>query len=591
MDPDNYQRRLAALISADVAGYSRLMSDDEIATMRLMNLCRERVGALVAAASGRVVDFVGDNLLAEFPNTLSAVECAARIHEAARNINTDLPPARHLHFRIGIHIGDVMADGHGLYGDGVNIAARLEALAGPGSTCISDSVYKQIHGRQPYHFVDLGERRLKNISDRVHVYRVVDPAVDPHGSVEPAGPLFKDAPLPRPAKPSLAVLPFVNLSASPDQDHLALGLTLDIQTALVLIPGLFVISESTMINFRTTLSSIQEIGRQFGVSHILEGGVRRAGDRLRITARLVEAESGRQIWAERYDRRMGDLFEVQDEITREITTAMDVQLVSGISGQTISKALKNPKAIECYYKGYGAMSNSLRPDFHLGIEMFEEVIRLEPEVFIGYAVLAYTHVMCVIQNRTCDRDHSLAQAAAMAHRALELKDDTGLSELVIAMVHLLQNEPEKALHAAEQAVLARPSCDSSYAVKASVLNYLGRPAEAVELARFAIRLSPVYPAFFADILAAAYCGCRRFEEAIEAAEIGLESNPDDFDALVISAIAYAGLERMNQARHFARTIVGLKPGFSTHSFAHFYPYKDPGQLEQMTELLKKAGVP
>lgn len=591
MNQETYQRRLAALISADVAGYSRLMSDDEIATIRMMNVCRKSIGGLVEAESGRVVDFVGDNLLAEFPDTLSAIICASRIHDTSQKLNMDLPAARRLQFRIGIHIGDVTVDGDRLYGDGVNIAARLESLAEPGGTCISDLVYRQIHGKRSYHFVDLGERRLKNISQAVRVYRVIEQTAGPVESAMPAVPRQKLKPLSRPAKPSLAVLPFVNLSGNPDQDHLAIGLTIDIQAALVLIPGLFVISGATMANFKSTLAPIQDIGRQLGVSHVLEGGLTCTDDRLRITARLIETGNARQVWAERYEKRLGDIFDVQDEITREITTAMNVQLVMGISGQTVINELKNPKAIEFYYRGYGAIMNSPSPDFHTAFEMFEEAIRLEPDVAIPYSISAFLHVISALYGRMNERDQSLAKAAQLAGQALALKDETGLPELVMAMINLLHNEPEKALQAAEHAVLVRPSCDISYAVKASVLNYLGRSAEAVDLARLAIRLSPVYPAFFANILAAAYCGCQRYEEAVDAVEISLERNPHDFDALIISTIAHAALGRDDWARQWAGILLEVKPNFTTRAFANFYPYKDPAQLKQLIDFLQRAGVP
>ena len=354
MTTGDVKHRLAALLSADVVGYSRLMAQDEVATVRTLSAYRDKMTALVGNNEGRVVDFVGDNMLAEFHSALDAVDCATNIQDTLARLNAKLDENRRMRFRIGINLGDVLIDGDIIYGDGVNIAARLESLAEPGGICISESVFSQVHHKLELGFTDIGMKALKNIPDPIRVYRVVAPEVEMPPPMAETG-LPKDARLPLPAKPSLAVLPFVNLSADSDQDYFSDGLTMDIMTALVRIPGLFLISEISMFSYKSQAPTVRELSQQLGVSHVLDGGVRRAGEQVRITARLIEASSGLQVWAERYDRKIDDIFAVQDEITEKIVEAMDIKLVTGDVGHNIRETLQNPEALECYYHGWQAL--------------------------------------------------------------------------------------------------------------------------------------------------------------------------------------------------------------------------------------------
>ena len=589
MNEPQLQRRLAALISADVVGYSRLMADDEFATVRSLTACRQRVTEVVKQSGGRLVDFVGDNMLTEFPNTLDAVNCAGQIHQCLAELNTNLSENRHIKFRIGVHVGDIMFDSERIYGDGVNIASRLQALAVPGGICISDMVYQQIHSKLQYHYIDIGEQSLKNLPDPVRVYRVIE-FEESHKQVKSSAALTKRPSLPLPAKPSLAVLPFVNLSGNYKPDHFTDGITLDIMTALVQIPGLLLISDVSMFSYRTKPISIREIGRQLGVSHILDGGMRRKGNRVRISARLTETENNRQVWAQQFDRNLDDMFVIQDEITHEIVTAMDVALVSGEPARTVRKALKNPAAIESYYRGWGALFSSATEDIRLAQQMFEETIRLEPESSIGFALAALSYLQHASMSADKDAPYLLDRAAELAEQALQLKDVTGLADLVLANIYLRNKEHEKALAAAERSVLARPNCDAAFTAKAEVLNYLGRPAEAIGLAQFAMRLAPVYPSYYPAVLSAAYFGSSRFEEALDAANISIEADPNNLDALLLIIAANAALGRLELAKEAARKVMILKPDFTIETFAKSHPYKDRSQLQKMISKLQEAGL-
>lgn len=591
MNNGQFRRHLAALMSADVVGYSRLMADDEIGTIRALTSCRDKVNGLVKTNRGRLVDFVGDNMLAEFSNTLDAVQCADKIHKILEELNQSFPEHRHLEFRIGIHLGEVTADDERIYGGGVNIAARLESLAKPGGICISDMVFREIQGKLNMEFVDMGLKNLKNIPEPVRTYQLVTPKIhqrelDERSASEPAHEV-----LPLPAKPSLVVLPFVNLGMDQEQDHFSVGLTMDIITALVQMPSLFLISDGTTFGIKTKPLSIPQIGRRLGVQYVLEGGVRRSGIRLRVSARLSETEKGRQIWAQRYDRQLGDIFEIQDEITSEIVTAMDVKLVSGEPARFVRNIIKNLKALEYYYKGWRAMFSSSLENIQLSQQMFEEMIRLEPDSFIGYSAGAWAYWWGVFKDASADKRRDLNRVQELVRKAQDLGDNTGMADLAMAHIHLLNKDHEKALAAAELAVLNRPNCDVSFAVKASILTFLGRPDEAIPLARFAIRLSPVYPSYYPTILAYAYYHCEKFEEAREAAEIGIKADPGNLEALILMTAIHVEMGAMDQARKTAKAIKDLHSGFSLAAFADSHPYRNQKHLDQILTHLNQVELP
>ena len=589
MPEEGFKHKLAAILSADAVGYSRLMTEDEVATIRTLAACRDKINTHVHGNRGRVVDFVGDNMLAEFSSALDAVDCAVKIQETLEQFNAKLDQNRRMQFRIGIDLGEVLIDKDVIYGDGVNIASRLEGLAEPGGICISEFVYSQVHSKLNIGFVDVGTKKLKNFSTPVKVYKVIEQKTKAPTLVTGAVP-DQEISLPLPNKPSLAVLPFANLSADSKQDYFSDGLTMDIMTALVRIPGLFLISEISMFSYKSKAPSVRELGGQLGVSHVLDGGVRKEGDRIRITARLLETTTGRQVWAERYDRKIDDIFAVQDEITERIVEAMDINLVTGEMAHTIRKVLRNPDALEYYYRGWEALFGSTKNDIEEAQQMFEETTRLEPESSLGYALAAWAHWWSVDQGLSEDIAHSLERAIELARKAEDLEDFTGLSNLVMAQIHLYKHEHDKALEAAQKAVLARPSCDLSYVAKANILTYLDRPTEAIDLAKYAIRLAPVYPPFFQKTLAAAFYGGGRYEEAIESAKEVLKTDKDNLDAFLILAGANAALDRQNEAFKAASEVQRIKPDFTLKKYAETQRYKDPKKLEQLTSMLQMAGL-
>jgi TolB-like protein len=544
----------------------------------------------VSEYQGRVVDFVGDNMLAEFSSALDAVNCAVRIQHLLKFHNEKLNPERRMDFRIGLHLGDIMIDGERIYGEGVNIAARIETLAEPGGICISDVIYKQIQSKLNLGYSDLGEQTFKNISEPVRVYKIFEAPTSNNLRVDKAD-SRAEAPLSLPDKPSLAVLPFVNLSADPEQDYFCDGLYMDIMTSLVKISGLFLIGEASMFTYKAKPVTINELGHRLGVSNVLEGGVRKAGNQIRVNVQLIETSNGRRIWAERFDRQLDDPFTIQDEITEEIVTAMDVKLVTGEWSRRVRKVLRTPSARECFYRGWGSMFGSTKEDIEEAQRMFEETIRLEPETAMGYDMAAWSHYLAVSRGFSDSVTKSLEKATELAQKAISLNPEaTGFPRLMMAQIHLLKREHDLAMAEIEKAFKIRPGCGGVHAIKANILNYMGRPTEAIGLAKRAIRITPVSPMYYPAVLARAYFLSDRNEEAITVAKEILNRSQDDLDALLILTSASAVMGRMKDANQAVREIIRVKPEFTLEEYAKSQPYKDPRILERIIQMLQIAGL-
>ncbi len=583
MDQPSAEHRLAAILSTDAVAYSRLRADDEVETVRTVRAYGAAMAGLVARHHGRVVDLAGDNLLAEFPSAVDATRCAVEMQSTLRSHNAERAPVRRMEFRIGLHLGDVLVEEQRIYGDGVNIAARLESLADPGGICLSDLVHSQVRNKLDVGFDDLGEQRVKNIPYPVRAYRVFHESL---GAAAAPPAQASALAFPLPDKPSLAVLPFVDMSGDPRQDYFGDGLTIDIMTDLVKLSGLFLIAMESSFTYKSTPVSVRELGRQLGVNHVLEGCVRRAADRVRITAQLVDARSGRRVWAERFDRTVGDLFAVQDEITEQIVTALEVKLISGEDARICRQSLRSPEARHCSYRGWEALDR----DLDEARRMFAEVIRLEPKNGLGRAELALAYWLEGFGGRGPAAANALARATELSREALELGDTTGFAHLILGHVHLLARRHDDALAEADRAVQARPSCNGVYALKANFLNYAGGARDAIELALRAIRLTPVYPPLYPAILAASYQACGRYDEAVRAAQVVVERQPDNVDARLILAGANAALGRHDAARAAAQDVLRIEPAFSLAAFAQGQPYKESGQLQEVVRSLRSAGL-
>jgi adenylate cyclase len=594
MVEDSVQRRLAAILAADVVGYSRLMGADEAGTLAALKEHRAAViDPAIAAHNGRTVKLMGDGTLVEFASVVDAVQCAVALQREMAGRNAEVPQHRRIEFRIGINLGDVILDGDDIYGDGVNIAARLETLAEPRGICISGTVHDAVGNKLAIQFEFMGEQEVKNIEKPVRAFRMVEPqgsrGAVPHkpDTREPSAPKRQD-------KPSLTIKPFDNLSGDPEQDHFADGLTNGIIVALTRVPGLALIGDESPSMVKSKQMTVQELGRRFDVRYVLKGGVHKFGDRIRVNAELMEASTGQYLWAENLDRDLrdlGDLFAIQDEITEEIVTAMDVKLLSGEAARMVRRTFRNPAALECYYRGEQLLFSSttkleLRETQHL----FEETIRLEPTSSVGYAAAALTYWVEAFFGLSDTPARSLERAVELAREAISLEDVTGYPHLVLAQVYLSKREYDQAIVEADRAVLARPSCPSAYSLKAGVLNYLGRPAEAIEFAEYAVRLTPVHPPMYPAILASAYYGSERHEEATAAAKAAIELDEGNVDPYLILAASDVALGHTEEARWAVRKVIKLQPEFSLAEFAESQPYKEQKHLDRLMARLRSAGL-
>jgi adenylate cyclase len=604
------ERRLAAILSADVEGYSRLMGDDEAATVRTITQYRELIATAVAGHGGRVVDAPGDNVLAEFASVVDAVQCAVDIQGEHRSLNAALPPSRQMWFRIGINLGDVIVETERLYGDGVNIAARLESLADGGGICLSGTAYDQVEGKLPLGYEFLGEQTVKNIARPVRVYRL---RLEPRPTIGPparkrsanrrsvmgiigaiavvmllgaggwAGWRWLRTPesagLPLPDKPSVAVLPFANLSQDPKQEYFSDGVTEDLITGLSKVSGLFVIARNSAFTYKGKPVKIRDVGRDLGVRYVLEGGVQRAGSRVRITAQLVDATTGYHLWAERYDRELNDIFAVQDEVTQQIVRAMAVKLTE-TEKVRISRAPTGVlEAYDLVLRGHEERKQTTREGNAEARRLFVKALDLDPGYASAYAGLSWTHLQSWQFLWSTDRE-SLERARELGERAIALDSTLADAYHLLGQIYLWRKEHDRAIAQAERAVALAPNDADGYETLAEILGWSGRAEESVRLIRHAMRLNPRYPFFYLWTLGHAYYLLERRQEALDAFGKIVQLNPNFVPAHAYRAVLLSELGRMKEAREAWDKASHLSPGAAVPALRERLPYKRAADLDR-----------
>jgi adenylate cyclase len=581
------QRRLAAILAADVVGYSRLMGADEAGTLtRLKTHRRELIDPAIAGRGGRMVKLMGDGALVEFASAVAAVECAVEIQRAMALRNAKEPEARRIAFRIGINSGDVIVEGDDIYGDGVNVAARLEGLAEPGGVCISAKVHEEVRDRLDLSFEDLGEQEVKNIARPVRTYKVVlSPAVDPGGP-------RAAAPVPGlPDKPSIVVLAFQNMSGDPEQEYFADGIAEDVITDLSKVSGLFVIARNSAFTYKGKAVNLQEVSRELGVRYVLEGSVRRAGNRVRITAQLIDGRTGGHVWAERYDRDLTDIFEVQDDVTREIVAALKVHLTPDERARVEKRGTDNLDAYDCFLRGRQLLWQVSREAIGQAQALFEEAVALDAAFPLAHAYLALTHSVQYVNRWSADPEGSLQRAQELVDQALTLDPTEAEAHYVQGIIHLWhQKDPDQAIADAERAIALDPGFARGYGALGAALHYAGRSEEAVEhLARMA-RLDPHHPAQYQHFLAQSLFALGRFEDAVRASQARLARQPHSDVSHVLLAACYGHLGRVEEARAAWQEALRINPDYSIEHRRQILPYKDPADFERVVEGLRIAGI-
>jgi adenylate cyclase len=574
---DQSQRRLSALLAADVAGYSRLMALDEDETVRRVTAYREQVEVLVRQGRGRLADFTGDAFLAEFPSALDAVSAALEIQRVVGARNASVPPERRIEFRIGAHLGDVRVEGERLFGDSVNIAARLQELAPPGGLCLSAAVHEQVRGKLALDCQDLGPCALKNIPEPVRAQRV-----------SLAFERRAEAPPPLPEQPSIAVLPFANLSGDPDQEYFADGMTDDLITDLAKLSGLLVIARNSAFVYKGRAVRVQDVGRELGVRHVLEGSVRKAGSRVRITAQLIEAASGHHLWAERYDGELADIFALQDEVTRKIVEALRVRLRPGERAARERAPTRNPDAYDCLLRGRALSRMRTREAARRALELFERATQLDPAFALAWAELGQTRMNAWVLRYFEEGDRERAFEAT--RRAVELDPAEGLVHAVLANVLSMRGSHDEAVASARRAIAIDPGSARCWTVLGTVLNFDDQPEEALRALDWARRLDPQGTEWWCEFqTGVAYRMLGRWEPAIAAYRRALATSPEFPPGYMSIAACYGHLGDVERAREALVELQRLDPDFSLARLPRL-AFRNPKALEAIAEGLRKAGM-
>ncbi len=585
MADEGFKRKLAAILSADVEGYSRLMDDSEDATIRTLTDYRETMSNLIQQHRARVVDTTGDNLLAEFASAVDAVNCAVEIQQELAERNADLSDERKMNFRIGVNVGDVVEEEDRIYGDGVNIAARMEGMAAAGGICISGRVYDQVENKLDFEYEFLGEQKVKNIARPVRVYRVL---IESNAAVSEVSRTLE-----LPDKPSIAVLPFDNMSGDPDQEYIADGFTENIITALSKIPEIFVVARKSTFTYKGKPVKIRQVSEELGVRYILEGSVQKADDRLRITAQLIDALEGHHLWAERYDRELRDLFALQDEIAMKILTALEVKLTRGEMAREYET--ENLEAWGYLVRTYSLFERVTKEDNAKARELVEQALKLDPDYASALAMLGRTHTMEAWRGWSESPAESVKQALELAQKAVALRETEGSGHKLLAMVYIIQRQHDMAIAEGERAIALGPNDGEAHAFLAYTLHFAGRFEDAIVHIEKAVRLQPHYPAWYLMVLADSYFMAGRYDESIAVNKQLLErARKGEFRIYVgylNLAVNYMLLGREEEARFHAAELLRTNPSYSLEAYQSRNPYKNPADMERWLEPLRKAGIP
>ena len=581
------ERKLAAILAADVVGYSRLMAADEEATLRTLRAYRETIGGLVAEHGGRIFGSAGDSLVIEFASPVQAVRTAVAVQRALDRRNVDLPTERRMLFRIGVNLGDVIVEGDDLLGDGVNVAARLQEAAAPAGICISGVVQEQIRGKVAFPIAPLGERRLKNIPHPVAIYRVDWRMDDPSETGVLAGP----GSLVLPDRPSIAVLPFANMSGDPEQEYFTDGLSEDIITALSRYRWFFVIARNSSFAYKGRAVDIKQVARELGVRYVLEGSVRKAGNRLRVTGQLIDAETGVHLWAERYDRDMADIFAIQDEITASVVGAIEPEILMGEGRRAVRKPTANLDAYDCCMRGMWSHYQLTKEQVEEAIRWHRRAIALDPGFGRAHMALARALMSYIHFGFSDDVARDRAELAAAAGRAVAIDDRDPYSHYAMFFVHYLSGRLDAALLAAQRAIDLSPNFAFGHLSLGWVRLYLGHFAQSLDPLLRALRLTPNDPlAFLAMIkLSQAHYHLGNFEEAWHFSERALAVRR--LHVVLVMAIAVLGrLGRVDEARALFEELDGMTPPDAAGYWRVVHPYADPAHREQLFEGLRRAGM-
>jgi len=564
------QRRLAAVVAADVAGYTHLMEKDTEGTVAAWHAARDDIiDPMISEHSGRIVKHTGDGFLAEFPTVQDAVRSAVAMQKG-------LKPAP-LEFRMGINLGDIIDDGEDIHGDGINVAARLEAICDPGGVYISGDVYSQVRRRLDFEFEDLGEREMKHISTPVHVYKIVfeTPTVVP--------PTLPD-------KPSIAVLPFDNLSGDPEQEYFSDGIAEDIITDLSKSPELLVIARTSSFTFKGQNIGVKEIGEQLGVRYILEGSVRKAGNKVRINAQLVDAPTDGHVWAERYDGELEDIFSLQDEINAKIVSALKVSLSSVGKKDGVSSLTTDVETYDLYLRGRKNFYVLSPEHVATAKQYLEQVLGRDPNFAPAHAMISYCYFIDWNFVASSD-DGPLKKALEVATKAVDIDPTGGYAHARLAWIKAFMREFDESLKGFERALVLAPNDPDVLAYYGETLNYADQPKKGLEMIEQGMRLDPLGPPSWEFHLGHSYYKMGRHDEAISFIRQSMTRGPEFPVTYLYLAVLYSELDRNEEAEQMVQLSLGKAPNYSIATIARVIPHKSDKQIDRFLGGLRKAGMP
>ena len=626
MAEQDFKRRLTAIVSADVKGYSRLMGEDDEATVRTITAYREVITEVVQKHRGRVVDSPGDNILAEFASVIDAVSSAVEIQEELRVRNSELPEERKMEFRIGVNLGDVIHEEDRIYGDGVNVAARVESLAEAGGVCVSGTVFDQIESKLPLGYEFLGEQSVKNISKPVRIYKaLMDPEAvgkvigeqraEPRRGQKTAlvvltalllivGGLLiwrtafppvqvasvEKMAFPLPDRPSIAVLPFDNMSDDPKQGYFADGITEDVITDLSKISALFVIARNSTFTYKGKAVKVQQVAEDLGVRYVLEGSVRKAGEKVRINAQLVDATTGRHLWAERFDGTIGDIFTLQDKFTRKIVAALSLKLTENEQKNLTLRYTDNVEAYDAYLKGRENIIIGTRDGLVKAVSYYEKAIELDPNYSTAHAGLASVYQTSISRNYNKQLGWPDARSRVQKHLQMAMKNPTPSAHYSVGKTHLYQHRYDDAIVEAERAIALDPNYPDGYYMMGLILTYAGKSAEAVDYFKRAMRLDPGYPGGVLYYLGLAQYCLEQYEEAAISLEKSQKLNPG-YGPWPL-AVTYAQLGRGQEAADILSKYLD-KRGWTVAPIENtfkYWPFKEQKDLDRWVDGLRKSGL-
>jgi TolB-like protein/class 3 adenylate cyclase len=577
------ERRLVAIFAADVEGYSRLMGSDEVGTLRNLTERRKILDALISAHRGRIANTAGDSVLAEFASAVDAVQCAVEAQTVWVNANDQLPPDRRINFRIGVHVGDVMVRAGDLFGDGVNIAARLQSSATTDGICISSAAHEQVKKLLPLTFVDLGMQYLKNI-EPIRAY-AVSVAPEPSQAARLAD---AQKPLALPDKPSIAVLPFQNMSGDPEQEYFADGMVEEIITALSRFHWLFVIARTSTFAYKSRTVDVRQVSRELGVRYVLEGSVRKAGNRVRITGQLIDATTGAHLWADRFEGSLENVFELQDQVASGVVGAIDPKLRESELARSKRKPPANLDAYDCFLRAYALLDQLTNESSEEALRLLYKAIELDPDYAQAYALACWCYCNRKLNGLTTELDNERRETARLAREAVRLGKDDALSLCWAGhSLAMVVGELKDGAALIDRALVFNSNHALSWGLSGWVRIWLNQPEIAIEHFARAMRLSPLDPSFhaFETGIAFAHIRAHRYDEALLWAEKALRDQPNSADAAMALAVGSALVGDLEKAKGAMKRVLEIAPGRRVSTVV------GPGRHGRFTDALRKAGMP